>query len=140
MKWIVDIELTTFEAYDAYWVQRGWAQQAPIKTMSRIDTPRSGHKVPAGEVAVAGVAWAQHRGIERVEVRVDDGPWRPARLAAQDTTDTWRQWLYPWRAVPGRHLLQVRATDRTGYTQTGRFSDPPPDGATGWHTIAVRVV
>jgi DMSO/TMAO reductase YedYZ molybdopterin-dependent catalytic subunit len=138
-KWVVDLELTTLEAYDAYWVQRGWAQQAPIKTMSRIDTPRARQKLGAGEVMVAGVAWAQHRGIDRVDVRVDNGPWREAALAAQDTVDTWRQWLYRWNAVPGRHVLQVRATDRTGYTQTGTRSDPPPDGATGWHTIAVKV-
>jgi DMSO/TMAO reductase YedYZ molybdopterin-dependent catalytic subunit len=138
-KWVVDMELTTFEAYDAYWIQRGWAQQAPIKTMSRIDVPRSGDLVPAGPIGVAGVAWAQHRGIERVEVRVDDGPWQPAELAAEDTIDTWRQWRFGWEARPTRHTLQVRATDRTGYTQTGQRSDPPPDGATGWHTIVVKV-
>jgi DMSO/TMAO reductase YedYZ molybdopterin-dependent catalytic subunit len=138
-KWVVDLELTTFAAYDAYWVQRGWAQQAPIKTMSRIDTPRSGQSVDPGQVAVAGVAWAQYRGIDRVEVRVDSGPWTAAQLGAQDTIDTWRQWLYPWQAAPGRHVLQVRATDATGYRQTGTRSDPPPDGATGWHTIVVKV-
>jgi DMSO/TMAO reductase YedYZ molybdopterin-dependent catalytic subunit len=138
-KWVVDLELTTFEAYDAYWIPRGWAQQAPIKTMSRIDVPRSGDLVPAGPIGVAGVAWAQHRGIERVEVRVDDGPWEPAELAAEDTIDTWRQWRFAWEARPTGHTVQVRATDRTGYTQTGQLSDPPPDGATGWHTIVVKV-
>jgi len=138
-KWVVDMELTTFEAFDAYWVQRGWARQAPIKTMSRIDTPRPGQRVAAGRVAVAGVAWAQHRGIGGVEVRVDDGPWRPARLGEQDTLDTWQQWLSPWDATAGRHTLQVRATDRTGSTQTSRAVPPIPDGATGWHTIVVEV-
>src|SRR5262249_347571 len=93
-KWIVDMELTTFDAFDAYWIRRGWSQQAPIKTESRIDTPRDGASVAAGTVPVAGVAWAQHRGIERVEVRVDDGDWQEAELGAQDTTDTWRQWVY----------------------------------------------
>jgi DMSO/TMAO reductase YedYZ molybdopterin-dependent catalytic subunit len=138
-KWVVDMELTTFEAYDAYWIQRGWAQQAPIKTMSRIDVPRNGYVVPAGPITVAGVAWAQHRGIERVEIRVDDGPWQPADLAPEETVDTWRQWRFDWEARPPRHTLQVRATDRTGSTQTGMPSDPPPDGATGWHTIVVKV-
>jgi DMSO/TMAO reductase YedYZ molybdopterin-dependent catalytic subunit len=139
-KWVVDLELTTFEAFDAYWVQRGWARQAPIKTMSRIDTPRSGARVPAGRVAVAGVAWAQHRGITAVEVRIDAGAWQPARLTAQDTIDTWRQWVFAWPADPGEHVIQARATDDTGYTQTGTREPPVPDGATGWHTIGVTAV
>jgi DMSO/TMAO reductase YedYZ molybdopterin-dependent catalytic subunit len=138
-KWVVDLELSTFDAFDAYWIRRGWAQQAPVKTMSRIDTPRDGAGLPARRVAVAGVAWAQHRGIEAVEVRVDGGAWQPARLSVQDTVDTWRQWVYDWDATPGRHALQVRATDRTGYTQTGQQAPPAPNGATGWHTVVVTV-
>ncbi|MFB7372499.1 molybdopterin-dependent oxidoreductase [Streptomyces sp. NPDC056222] len=138
-KWIVDIELTTFDAYDAYWVRGGWAPEAPVKTQSRIDTPRSLARLDEGTVMIAGVAWAQHRGIERVQVRIDDGPWQDARLAAEDSRDTWRQWVYPWRATPGRHDLAVRATDGAGVTQTERRTDPMPDGASGWHTIAVTV-
>ena len=137
-KWLVDIELTTFASYDAYWVRRGWAQQAPIKTESRIDLPKPGATVPAGSVTVAGIAWAQHRGISRVEVSVD-GEWQPARLAEQDTIDTWRQWVYDWDATPGEHTLAVRATDRTGATQTATPADPVPNGATGDHTISVSV-
>jgi DMSO/TMAO reductase YedYZ molybdopterin-dependent catalytic subunit len=137
-KWLVDIELTTFASYDAYWVRRGWAQQAPIKTESRIDLPKPGATVPAGPATVAGIAWAQHRGISRVEVSVD-GAWQPARLAAQDTIDTWRQWVYDWDATPGQHTLAVRATDRTGATQTATPADPVPNGATGDHTISVTV-
>jgi len=136
-KWIVDMELTTFDAFDAYWVPRGWSQQAPIKTQSRIDTPRS--QVRAGEVPVAGVAWAQHKGIAKVEVRIDDGPWQQAQLSTEDTMDTWRQWLYRWNATSGSHTIQVRATDKTGYTQTGHETPPPPNGATGWHTVSVNV-
>ena len=116
-KWLVDLELTSFGDFDPYWVRRGWARQAPVKTMSRIDTPRPLARQPAGRVAVAGVAWAQHRGIRRVEVRADGGPWRPARLAAEHSPDTWRQWVWPWEATPGRHTLEVRATDGTGATQ-----------------------
>ena len=138
-KWVVDIELTTFAAYDAYWIKRGWSQQAPIKTESRIDTPGSGSQLRAGRVPLAGVAWAQHRGIAKVEVRADEGPWIPAELAAEDTIDTWRQWVYRWEAVPGDHVLSVRATDDTGATQTPNVSAPGPNGATGDHTIEVSV-
>ena len=138
-KWLVDLELTTFDAFDAYWIPRGWAQQAPIKTESRIDTPRAGGNTQAGTVAVAGVAWAQHRGISRVEVQVDDGGWIEAELGAEDTADTWRQWAYRWDAAPGPHTLQVRATDGSGLTQTADQAPPAPDGATGYHTIQVQV-
>jgi DMSO/TMAO reductase YedYZ molybdopterin-dependent catalytic subunit len=136
-KWVVDMEVTTFGAFNAYWTQRGWSQQAPIKTESRIDTPKYGGTVRAGStVMIAGVAWAQHRGVEAVEVHVD-GAWRPATLAAQDTIDTWRQWYYPWKATPGRHTIQVRATDKSGYTQTAVQAKPEPNGATGYHTVVL---
>jgi DMSO/TMAO reductase YedYZ molybdopterin-dependent catalytic subunit len=137
-KWVVDMELTTFGAFDAYWVQRGWSQQAPIKTESRIDVPKAGSSLPPGRVTIAGVAWAQHRGIEAVEVYVD-GTWYQATLAAQDTIDTWRQWYYVWDATPGRHTLKVRATDKTGHTQTAVVHSTEPNGATGYHTIGLNV-
>ncbi|WP_394428339.1 sulfite oxidase [Streptomyces sp. SGAir0957] len=138
-KWIQDIELTTFDAYDPYWVQRDWARRAPIKTESRIDTPKPFARPKSGAVMVAGVAWAQHRGIDKVEVRVDDGPWEEARLAAEDTRDTWRQWSYAWQATKGGHTLTVRATDRTGETQTEKRVPTIPDGASGWHSVVVTV-
>jgi DMSO/TMAO reductase YedYZ molybdopterin-dependent catalytic subunit len=138
-KWIVDMELTTFAAYNAYWVQRKWAQQAPIKTESRIDTPRAGKALTAGRVTIAGVAWAQHRGVEAVEVAVDGGAWQQARLSPQDSLDSWRQWYVNWDATPGTHTLQVRATDKTGYTQTAAKAAPEPNGAAGWHTVTVTV-
>ncbi|MFG2497162.1 sulfite oxidase [Streptomyces sp. NPDC048441] len=138
-KWIQDIELTTFDDYDSYWVKRDWAQKAPIKTQSRIDTPKSFATPKAGTVMIAGVAWAQHRGVDKVEVRVDDGPWEDATLAAEDTRDTWRQWSYPWKATPGRHDLTVRATDRTGETQTEKRTGTVPDGASGRHSVVVTV-
>ncbi len=139
MKWLVDIEVTTFDAYDPYWIQRGWAERAPIKTMSRIDTPSPSVNLVPGEIPVAGVAWAQHVGIERVEVSIDGGPWSAAELAEQDTVDTWRQWVYRWNASPGEHRLEVRATDAAGLTQTSERVEPFPDGATGHHEIVVRV-
>ena len=137
-KWVVDMQLTTFGAFNAYWTQRGWSQQAPIKTESRIDTPKGNANVAAGTVMIAGVAWAQHRGVEAVEVGID-GSWHQAKLASQDTIDTWRQWYFPWKATPGSHTLQVRATDKTGYTQTATVQKPEPNGATGFHTIHVTV-
>ena len=138
-KWLRDLELTTFDDFDVYWVQRGWSRRAPVKTQSRIDTPKPLADVKAGTVPVAGVAWAQHRGIDRVEVRVDDGPWRRARLAEEDTRDTWRPWVWEWDASPGSHRLQVRATDRGGRTQTASRQGTVPDGATGRHSVVVNV-
>jgi DMSO/TMAO reductase YedYZ molybdopterin-dependent catalytic subunit len=137
-KWVSELEATTFDAYDAYWVPRGWSQRAPIKTESRIDVPRGG-TVAAGVVSVAGVAWAPTRGIDAVEVQIDGGSWRRAELATAISKETWRQWLYRWNAEPGTHELRVRATDGDGKLQDGRDTPPPPNGATGYHTIVVRV-
>lgn len=138
-KWVTELELTSFADFDAYWVPRGWSAQGPVKTQSRIDTPRRRNRLVAGEVVVAGVAWAQHRGIRRVEVRVDEGTWQEAELAPTVSVDTWVQWSWRWDATPGEHTLQVRATDATGETQTGRPAPVAPDGATGWHTVRVTV-
>jgi hypothetical protein len=138
-KWLVELELTTFDAYDPYWVQRGWAAEAPIRTMARIDTPKPLARLAAGPVVIGGVAWAQHRGIESVEVLIDDGPWLAATLAADAGIDTWRQWMLPWEATSGRHRLQVRATDGDGTIQTDVRREPFPDGATGRHTIVLTV-
>ena len=137
-KWLTELELTTFAAWDAYWVRRGWAAEGPVKTQSRIDTPRPADRLRPGTVPVAGVAWAQHTGISRVEVRVDGGPWQEATLAEQDTVDTWRQWVWYWAATEGEHEVQVRATDRDGVVQT-ESEAPANDGATGWHRVRVRV-
>jgi len=139
-KWVVDIEATTFASRRAYWVQGGWAAQTDIKLESRIDTPRSGARVPAGRpVAIAGVAWDQHVGISTVEVQIDDGPWLPARLATVPSTDTWRQWVVAWTPPqPGSYRVRVRATDRAGKPQTENSQPSFPSGATGLHTITVR--
>ena len=137
-KWLSEIELTTWEAFDAYWVPRGWSKEGPIKTQSRIDVPQLG-AVDAGRVAVAGVAWAQQRGISKVEVQVDDGAWSEARLATVPNVDTWRQWSWDWDATPGDHVLQVRATDSDGQTQVAQRRPVMPDGATGYHRISVQV-
>lgn len=138
-KWLTEIELTTFAEFDHYWVDRGWAVEAPIKTQSRIDVPDPLQRLPVGSTAIAGVAWAQTRGIEMVEVRIDDGEWQQAELAEALNDTTWRQWKLAWDATPGRHDLSVRATDGTGETQTEERVPPIPDGASGWHTIVVLV-
>ncbi len=138
-KWVTDIEVTTFPAASAYWVQRGWSQQAPIKTESRIDVPVAGVSPRPGPTPVAGVAWAQHKGIAAVEVRVNGGPWHEARLAAVLGIDTWRQWVWEWQAAPGNYLLEARATDQTGYTQTAVQAQPPPNGASGYPSAEVTV-
>ncbi|MEV4416810.1 molybdopterin-dependent oxidoreductase [Catellatospora sp. NPDC049609] len=138
-KWITELELTTFATYDAYWTQRGWAAQAPVKTASRIDRPKAFARLAPGPVTVAGVAWAQRRGISAVEVQVDGDPWRQATLLPTASTDTWVQWTWDWAATKGSHTLRVRATDGTGQVQPEQRADPFPDGATGWHTLVMTV-
>ncbi len=137
-KWLEEIHLTEWDAFDAYWIPRGWAKEAPIKTQTRIDTPRPG-RIAEGPRAIAGVAWAPNRGIERVEVRIDDGSWQEADLAASLDEDSWRQWSLAWTPTPGRHKIEARATDGTGEVQTEVERPPAPDGATGYHTISVTV-
>jgi hypothetical protein len=136
-KWLTRIQATTFAAFDAYWVERGWAAKGPIKVASRIDTPASGRTFAAGRRAVAGVAWAQTRGIGRVEVRVDDGDWMDAELSPEVGLDLWRQWVLPHDFAAGRHTITVRATTLDGETQTGDLADPFPNGASGWHSVVV---
>lgn len=134
-KWVTDIKLTRFADEQAYWAQRGWGVRAPVKTMSRIDVPAPLGRVESGEVVLAGIAWAQHRGIDAVEVRVDDGDWWEAELASVPGIDTWVQWVTETTVGAGDHSVEVRATDSTGFTQPSERVDPIPDGATGWHRL-----
>ncbi|WP_327044425.1 molybdopterin-dependent oxidoreductase [Microbispora sp. NBC_01189] len=136
-KWVTEIKVTRFDRDEAYWTPRGWAPKGPIKTQSRIDLPRGGDTVRVGRTTVAGVAWAQHRGIDAVEVRVDGAGWQQARLAGTTGPDTWRQWSIEVDLTPGRHTISVRATDATGHTQTADEAPPAPDGATGYHSVTV---
>ncbi|ROR46967.1 molybdopterin-dependent oxidoreductase [Kitasatospora cineracea] len=139
-KWLIDLEVTAFAAFDPYWVRRGWDRTGTVRTASRIEVPAPFAKVPAGEVDVAGTAWATHRGVAAVEVRVDGGPWQPAELAADAGPDLWRQWSYRWPgAAPGTHRIEVRATDATGAVQPEQRATPFPAGATGWHSTVVTV-
>jgi DMSO/TMAO reductase YedYZ molybdopterin-dependent catalytic subunit len=135
-KWVTDIEMTTWQAKKGYWLSRGWGVMGPIKTESRIDKPQGFQDVPAGKVTVSGISWAQHTGIEKVEVRLDQGQWRTAELSAEVNVNTWRMWWLEMDVPKGEHQVFVRATDKSGYTQTDRRVDTVPDGATGWHTTS----
>jgi len=138
-KWLTELKVTRFAADEGYWTPRGWSERGPIKTSSRIDVPRAGRKVPAGTVTFGGVAWAQHRGIRGVEVRVNRGDWKAAELAPGISADTWRQWKLALPLGPGSYEVQVRATDATGAVQVEAQAPVAPDGATGYHTVTVDV-
>ena len=139
-KWLTEIELTTFDDFDHYWVPRGYSAQAPIKMQSRIDRPRGLDRIPPGPFVIGGVAWAQTIGIDGVELRIDGGDWQPTELATEVNDTTWRQWSFPWDATSaGRHTIEVRAIDRNGAIQTEERSEPLPNGASGHHTVVVLV-
>jgi DMSO/TMAO reductase YedYZ molybdopterin-dependent catalytic subunit len=138
-KWLTELRVTRFDVDEAYWTPRGYSAQAPIKLSSRMDTPRTGAAIPAGRTPVAGVAWAQTVGIERVEVRIDEGQWQPAALSAPLSDDTWVQWYLEWDAAPGTHFITVRAVDRNGDLQIEERAPIAPDGSTGWQRTLVQV-
>ncbi len=139
-KWLAKIKLTSWDE-EGYWVPRGWSRDAPIKTQSRFDVLRavSGQSGAPGQYVIAGVAWAQHRGVEKVEVQIDDEAWQEAKLGADVSDDAWRQWLFEWDATSGEHHIALRATDKTGETQTEETARPDPNGATGYHRIKVKI-
>ena len=140
VKWIDEIHLTTWDGFDGYWVPRGWSKEGPMKTQSRIDVPDAGRGLIAGQTTpIAGIAWAPTRGIERVEVNIDNDGWLPCELGEALGDESWVQWHREWTPSEGRHRIQVRATDGDGITQSGEPVDPAPNGAEGWHTITVTV-
>lgn len=138
-KWLTELKVTTFAADEAYWTPRGYSARAPIKFSSRVDTPKIGESVAAGRVPIAGMAWAQTVGIERVEVSIDDGEWLPAKLSVPINDDTWVQWLMEWDATPGTHYIAVRAVNKNGDLQIEERAPIAPDGSTGWQRSLVRV-
>ncbi|WP_292851685.1 molybdopterin-dependent oxidoreductase [Microbacterium sp.] len=138
-KWVVDLEVTRFDKAVAYWTTEGWSERGPIKLESRIDRPRRKQDLKAGDTVIAGVAWQQHVGVSKVEVSIDEGPWREATLAAAISDDTWVQWMMPWTATKGEHFIRCRATNKDGETQTQTQAQPAPDGASGWPEILIQV-
>jgi DMSO/TMAO reductase YedYZ molybdopterin-dependent catalytic subunit len=139
-KWLVDLEVTSFEKFEAFWTERGWSERGPVKTQSRIDVPRDGASVKSGSLRVGGSAWAQHTGIAKVEYRLDGGGWKQADLGRVEGADTWVQWAATVEVDPGDHELVVRATDASGYTQTSVRTDVVPNGASGWHSVPFDAV
>jgi DMSO/TMAO reductase YedYZ molybdopterin-dependent catalytic subunit len=142
-KWVTEIELLRWEDFDAYWVPRGWAKEGPVKTMARIDRPRRHDSyAPSSEgvIDIAGLAWAVHRGISKVEVSIDDGEWRDCELAGVPSDDTWRQWRYRWAdPTPGEHSVRARAYDGDGEPQPEERKPVAPDGAQGYHRVEFEV-
>lgn len=136
-KWVTRIEIAD-QPYKGLYKSQGWSD-APLPTTSRIDAP--GKSVPLGPRVVSGVAFAGTRGIQRVEVSTDGGAtWHDATLDPPLSDQTWVLWRWPW--LPrwtGLYTLVVRATDGTGIVQTPARRGTVPDGATGWHTVRVRV-
>ena len=140
VKWLEEINLTTWDGFDGYWVPRGWSKEGPMKTQSRIDVPSAGRGLTAGQTTpIAGIAWAPTRGIEQVEVNIDGEGWLPCRLGEAVGDESWVQWHREWTPTAGRHRIQVRATDGDGFTQSEREVPPAPNGAEGWHTININV-
>lgn len=138
-KWVTDLEVTRFSDAQGYWTPRGWSERGPIKLASRIDVPRRGASVAAGDTVVAGVAWQQHVGVRGVQVQIDGGDWQDATLATAISADTWVQWSLPWHATPGQHTIVARAIGEDGAPQTPAVAPPAPDGATGWPRVSVTV-
>jgi DMSO/TMAO reductase YedYZ molybdopterin-dependent catalytic subunit len=137
-KWLSSIELWRLDEFNGYWIPRGWSKSGPIKTESRIDVPNHS-PIAAGPQTIAGVAWAPTRGIERVEVQIDGGPWQQATLGPSAGHDYWRQWYFPWHAESGSHQISSRATDRKGNVQTAVRASPFPNGSSGVQKLLVGV-
>ena len=140
-KWIVDIEVTD-EYREGYWVERGWDEVARVKATSVIDTvavrdivDRDGQRL----VPVGGIAFAGARGISRVQVRVDNGPWEDAQLRSPLSETTWVIWRYDWPFAAGDHNFEVRCAELDETPQIEEDRGNRPSGATGIHSRKATV-
>ncbi|MXG91230.1 molybdopterin-dependent oxidoreductase [Nocardioides flavescens] len=139
-KWMTSIKLTTYADDEAYWTERGWTPEAPIKISSRIDTPKVLQEIPAGDTFIGGVAWAQQNGgVAKVQVQVDGGGWQDAQLGPSAGNDYWRQWYYPWTAESGTHTISSRVIDGNGQTQSDVRAEPFPSGSSGIQSLIIKV-
>ena len=137
-KWIEAIDVVETD-HRGYWAQRGWSPIGEIRTQSRIDAPDSAR---AGAATwIAGVAWAGDREISRVEVSVDNGrTWRRAQLRTPRSAVAWTQWAYRWTPErAGSVRVLCRATDGTGRRQISESGPRHPSGATGYHSVEIKV-
>ncbi len=139
-KWVERLTLTTYADQKAYWTDRDWATDAPIKISARIDTPQVGSQLEAGKTVVGGVAWAQQQGgVQKIEVQIDGGGWQAATLGPDVNTDYWRQWFFEWDATSGSHTIAARVTDGNGDVQTAARANPFPEGSSGIQSLLVTV-
>jgi DMSO/TMAO reductase YedYZ molybdopterin-dependent catalytic subunit len=137
-KWITSIEAIDHKGA-GYWVDRGWSATAIPRIISIIDTVAT-DTITDDHVPVGGIAWAGDRGIQKVEVQVDDGEWAEADLRVPPLSPlTWAQWRYNWPMTGGRHTFRVRATDGAGALQIGKSGPAHPDGATGYHSVSATI-
>jgi DMSO/TMAO reductase YedYZ molybdopterin-dependent catalytic subunit len=140
VQWLTEIEVVP-EDYQGYYQQKGWTDEAIVKTMAKIDMPTHGETLRGLRQRVQGLAFAGARGIQGVEVSVDEGrSWQPASLTESLSPFAWRFWILDWHVPrPGRYTLVVRAIDGLGRVQTSVEQEPAPDGAAGLHQITVTI-
>jgi DMSO/TMAO reductase YedYZ molybdopterin-dependent catalytic subunit len=141
-KWIRSIE-SMDHGEPGYWVKRGWDETARMKATSVIDTVSVNMMLSQADatslIPVGGIAHAGARGISKVEVRVDNGPWNEAKLRAPLSGTTWVVWRYDWPFRPGNHAFTVRCTDGAGAPQIVDMAPPHPSGASGYHSKSMML-
>ena len=135
-KWLVDLEVTTFDKFSAYWTERGWSEKGPVKTESRIDVPRNGaHREGRARCGSAAAPGRSTPGSRRSSTSSTALPGRRPSWAACPAPTPGCSGPARSTSTPGEHRVVVRATDTSGYTQTAAQADVVPDGATGWDSV-----
>ncbi len=144
VKWVERVEVITADEFAGYWQERGWSQAGTVKTAAKFSVPETGAHVTVNQaMRLVGVAFAGDRGISRVEVSTDKGQtWQPTTINDDPLREptSWAVWSHEWTPMQaGAYVLAVRATDGSGVLQTAEASSVFPDGASGYHRIAVTV-